>query len=78
MNTGSFSDWGGAMFDLGPLYPFVGWERAMVIALAVFWIVWHVLQIRAENRQLDQEARKLREGDNLQRAMQAERTPERM
>jgi hypothetical protein len=78
MNTGSFSDWGGAMFDLGPLYPFVGWEKAMVIALAVFWIVWHVLQIRAENRQLDQEARKLREGDNLQRAMQAERTPERM
>lgn len=78
MNTGSFSDWSGAMFDLGPLYPFVGWETAMVIVLAVFWIVWHALQLRSENRKLERRASKLREGDNLQKAMQAERVPERM
>jgi len=78
MNTGSFSDWSGAMFDLGPLYPFVGWETEMVIVLTIFWIGWHVVQIRGEHRQREEEARRLREGDNLQRAMQAERTPERM
>lgn len=78
MNTGSFSDWSGAMFDLGPLYPFVGWETVMVILLVIFWIGWHVVQMRGENRQWEDEARRLREGDNLQKAMQAERTPERM
>lgn len=74
MNTASFSDWSGDMFDLGPLYPFVGWETAMVAALAVFWIGWHIAQIRAENRQLDEEARRLREGDNLHRAVQSDRS----
>ena len=78
MNTGSFSDWNGAMFDLGPIYPFVGWEMPMVIVLAIFWIGWHVVQIRGENRQLEQEARRLREGDNLMKAVQGERTIERM
>ena len=78
MNTGSFSDWSGSMLDLGPLYPFVGWETAMVVVLAIFWIGWHVVQIRGENRQLEREARKLREGDNLQKAVQAEHSPERM
>ena len=78
MDTGSFSDWNGAMFDLGPLYPFVGWETAMVIVLAIFWVGWHVAQMRAESRYLEDKARKLREGDNLQRAVQAERTIERM
>ena len=78
MSTGSFSDWNGSMFDLGPLYPFVGWETAMVIVLAVFWIGWHVVQIRGENRELERQARKLREGDNLQKAVQAEHSPERM
>ena len=44
----------------------------------VFWIGWHILQIRAENRELEEEARRLREGDNLQKAVQDEHTPERM
>ena len=42
MSTGNFTDWNGAMADLGPLYPFVGWEVFMVIVLLVAWIVWHV------------------------------------
>jgi hypothetical protein len=78
MDTGSFSNWDGAMFDLGPLYPFVGWEMAMVIALAIFWVGWHIGQMRAESRYLEEKSRKLREGDNLQRAAQAERLVERM
>ena len=69
MNTGSFSDWSGSMLDIGPLYPFVGWETAMVIVLAVFWIGWHIVQIRGENRQLEHEARELRKGDNLYKAI---------
>ncbi|MGH6754484.1 hypothetical protein [Hypericibacter sp.] len=78
MTTGNFSDWSGNMFDLGPLYPFVGWEVPMAIVGIIFWIGWHVWQIKMENRQLEQEAAMLKQGDNLQKAIQAEHTPERM
>ena len=76
--TGSFGDWSGNMTDIGPLYPFVGWEMLMVILLLAFWIIWHVVQVRAETRQHDAEARALRQGDNLHRVLQAEHTVERM
>jgi len=78
MTTSNFSDWSGNMFDLGPLYPFVGWEVPMAIICLVFWIGWHVLQIRMENRRLEKQAALLRQGDNLQKAILAEHTPERM
>jgi len=77
-NTAPFNDWSGNMFDLGPLYPFVGSEGALVVLLVLFWIVWHILQIRMENRTLNEEARRLRESGNLQKALQDEHTPERM
>ena len=76
--TGSFGDWNGSMTDIGPLYPFVGWEMLMVLLLLAFWIAWHVVQVRAETRQHEEEARALREGDNLLRVLQQEHTIERM
>ena len=76
--TGSFGDWSGNMTDIGPLYPFVGWEMLMVLLLLAFWIAWHVIQVRAETRQHEEEARALREGDNLLRVLQQEHTIERM
>ena len=78
MNTAAFNDWGGNMLDLGPLYPFVGWEGTMVILAVIFWIGWHIAQVRMENRVHDAEARRLREGDNLQKALQSEHAVERM
>lgn len=78
MSTASFANWNGNMFDLGPIYPFVGWEVPMVIVCVIFWIGWHILQIRMENRQLDEEVRSLRQGDRLRRAIEAEHSIERM
>jgi hypothetical protein len=78
MNTGNIANWDGNMMDIGPIYPFVGWEVWMVVIAFIFWIGWHYLQIQMENRQLEAEAQKLRQGDNLQKAMAAEHPPERM
>ena len=78
MNTGLIDNWNSNMTDIGPLYPFVGWEVAMVIVCLIFWIGWHYLQMRMENRTLDDEARQLRQGDNLVKAIEADRTRERM
>jgi hypothetical protein len=78
MTTGNFTDWNGTLTDLGPIYPFVGWEWPMAILLIVIWIAWHVIQLRKENRQLEDEAAMLRQGANLQKALQEEHTLERM
>ncbi len=69
MTTGNFADWDGKMMDLGPIYPFVGWEVPMG---------WHIWQIRMENRTLETEAANLRKDGNLQRALQTEHSVERM
>jgi hypothetical protein len=76
--TGNFTNWDGDLTALGPIYPFVGAEGLMVIILLVLWIGWHVVQLRMENRQMDNEVNNLRKGDNLQRTLQEEHTIERM
>ncbi len=50
------------------IYPFVGTEVLLVIAGFVFWIWWHVKQMRDENRELDKQAEYYRE-IGLERAM---------
>ena len=77
MSTGNFANWDGDILQIGPIYPFVGSEGLMVIIAVIFWVVWHVLQIRAENRNLEEEARLLRQGNNLQKAVEAEQPVER-
>jgi len=47
----------------GAIYPFVGTEGMLVIALLVIWIGWHVLQNNAETKSLEQLAKK-RHGAN--------------
>jgi len=42
----------------GAIYPGVGTEGILVIALLVIWIGWHVLQNNAESKSLEQLARK--------------------
>ena len=76
MSTG-IESWDGNMLDLGPLYPFVGSEGIMVIIAVVFWIGWHIVQIRMENRTHDEDAARLRQTGNLQKAVEAEQPVER-
>ena len=43
------------------IYPFVGTEVLLTIAGVVFWVWWHIKQIRDENRELDEAAAAHRE-----------------
>jgi hypothetical protein len=72
MSTGNIESWDGNILDIGPIYPFVGWEGTMVVIAVIFWIGWHIMQIRMETRQYDSTAQHLRQGDNLQKAIAAE------
>ncbi len=62
----------GAMTDIGPMYPFVGTEMLMVIVVGAFWIVWHILQLRAESREFEEDLARLRSKDALRKALERE------
>lgn len=55
MTTGDFTDWAGTIADIGPVYPFVGTEFLLVIAGVVFWVAWHISQLKSEAAQLKEE-----------------------
>ena len=38
MSTANFANWDGNVLDIGPIYPFVGWEGIMVLLAVIFWI----------------------------------------
>lgn len=68
----TIGSWAGAVTDIGPLYPFVGTEMLMVAAIGALWIAWHVIQLRAENREFEEDAARLREKDALKRTLDRE------
>jgi hypothetical protein len=69
----AFTNWDGTITDIGPIYPWVGLEGAMVIVAVVVWVGWHILQIRMESRRLEDQARALRQSGDLQKLLQSER-----
>lgn len=66
MSTGldSFSD----PADIGVMYPFPGAEVLFVVVAVALWILWHIYQIRQENREYD-EAVAYYEETGIDRAM---------
>ncbi len=59
MKTGTFENWAGNITEIGVMYPFEGSEFILVIAGLVFWIIWHVRQMKSENAALDQQVKEL-------------------
>jgi len=78
MSTGNFDNWDGNILDLGPLYPFVGFEGLMVVILVVLWMAWHIAQMVGEGRDLEDRVKHLRQSGELQKALDSERVIERM
>jgi len=51
MSTIGYSNWAVDLKDVAAIYPFQGWEWAMVVAAFIFWIVWHLVQLWQEGRE---------------------------
>jgi hypothetical protein len=62
MSTGNFENWAGNIADIGPIYPFVGWEWLLVLIGVVYWVGWHIRQISSENRSLADQEQRLKSG----------------
>ena len=62
----------GKMTEIGPMYPFVGTEMLMVIVIGAFWIVWHIIQMRAESQEFKDDIERLRGKDALRKVLDRE------
>ena len=54
--------------EIGALYPGAGCEWVMVIVLFALWVLWHVYQMREENKEY-RDALKIYEEVGMERAM---------
>ena len=55
---------------LGPVYPFVGTEKLLVLVALVVWVGFHIWQMRFEERTYQAELRRLNSPERLRRALE--------
>ncbi len=68
MSTG-IETWNMNLLDIGPMYPFPGTEMLWAIIGIGTWIIWHLIQYRAENVVYDEEEASYSDQDKLKKAM---------
>lgn len=51
MSTIGYVNWAVDLKDVAAIYPFQGWEVALVAIACAFWLIWHIVQIVQENRE---------------------------
>lgn len=54
MSTIGYDSWAVDLAEVGPVYPFQGWEGAMVVVGVIFWLGWHRIQYVRESAHLEQ------------------------
>ncbi len=75
MATGNIENWAGTITDIGPMYPFVGTEMLWFILGLVFWIWWHIVQTKRENKTYAEEVKRYGDAESLKKIIDGE-TPE--
>jgi len=69
MSLATINSWNVNPVELGPLYPFVGWEVLMFLACMAFCIWFMVWKFRSEKAHYTERVQRLNETDELQRAL---------
>ncbi len=67
MSTIGLDSWAVDLKDVGAIYPFQGTEVLMVILGLVFWIGWHVIQMRQEAEEIANELKADERGDEARK-----------
>jgi hypothetical protein len=61
--------WAVDLKDVGAIYPMQGYEVLLVILGFIFWIGWHVMQLRQESAEVESEASSDPRGDETKKAI---------
>jgi hypothetical protein len=67
MSTTGITTWAVDLKDVGAIYPFQGYEVLMVILGLVFWIGWHIVQMRQEAAEIAEEMNADQRGDEARK-----------
>jgi hypothetical protein len=62
--------WAVDLANVGPVYPWIGFELIMVLVAVALWILWHVIQIRQENAELERDIRLYGDRESLRKALE--------
>jgi hypothetical protein len=65
IRTGNIESWTADPSQMGPLYPFVGWEPVMFGACLAFCVAFTVWKFVSENAKYDKKVIELRENGDL-------------
>ncbi len=68
-STNGMTNWAVDLKDVAAVYPFQGWEFFMFIIAVIFWIGWHILQLRVEATELEHEMSADDTGDKARAAI---------
>lgn len=63
------SDWAVDLANVGAIYPWQGSEVWMVILAFIFWIGWHIIQVRQENADYADDIRRYGTPESIRRAL---------
>lgn len=69
MSTNGITSWAADLKDVGAIYPFQGSEVLLVIVGLIFWVGWHVWQIRLESAEIEKEMKAAPRDDATHRAI---------
>ncbi len=72
MSTTPVDSWAVDLNTIGPVYPFAGIEAILVIAAVIFWVGWHVIQLKSESKTYEEDLRLLEDPEAMERAAYAE------
>jgi hypothetical protein len=61
--------WAVDLANVGAVYPWQGLEVIMVLVAVAAWIVWHVIQMRQESREFEDDIRTYGTPDQIKRAL---------
>ena len=70
MRTGLIDSWASNPSDVGPMYPFVGFEIPLLVICITLWIGYTVWQMKFEASTYSDECDVLNEGDQLAKTIQ--------
>lgn len=63
--------WAVDLANVGPVYPWIGYEVIMVLVAVALWILWHIVQIRQENKELAEDIRLYGDRESIKKALEA-------
>jgi len=67
-STGPIENWNNNPTEVGPLYPFVGWEMLMVVVCLAFFLAFMVWKFATENAKYAEQVQNLRASNDLSKA----------